>query len=103
MHDPCQHDRSHSSGWTRSPSEDDVVEKALERRLRAKLELDPYRLAYRNADEEARSTLGRLELPDGGVVRVGRFRISKTVQPARSVSFETASKTRTRIALVDEE
>lgn len=82
--------------------DDTVVEKALEKRLRARLELDPVRLAYREADELAKDAIKRLELPDGGVVRVGRFRITRTFRPGRDVAFNTAARSDIRIGLIEE-
>lgn len=82
--------------------DDPVVEKALERRYRARLEMDPLRLAYREADDLAKDAIKRLELPDGGVVRVGRFRITRTFVAGRDVSFSTAARSQVRIGLTDE-
>lgn len=82
---------------------DKVVEEALEERQRAKDALDPYRKEYRDAHDAAKDAIKRLELPDGRVVRVGRFRITKEFVPARSVSFDTASRSAIRIGLIGDE
>lgn len=83
--------------------DDPIVEKALEARLRAKLALDPVRLAYKEADEAAKDTIKRLELPDGGACRVGRFRVTSSVVAGRSVAFETSARRQVRIGLVKED
>lgn len=83
--------------------DDKVVEKALEERQRAKEALDPYQREYREAHDAAKDAIKRLELPDGGAVRVGRFRVTKTFRPARSVTFETGSRSDVRIGLADDE
>ena len=54
------------------------------------------------ADSKAKAAIERLELPEGGVARVGRFRITRTAVPARSVSFETEASSRISIGLVEE-
>lgn len=82
--------------------DDKVVENALEARQRAKDALEEPRREYREAHAAAKDAIKRLELPDGRAVRVGRFRVTKTFVPARSVSFETGSRSDVRIGLADE-
>lgn len=83
--------------------DDPVVEKALEARLKAKVALEVPRAAYREADDVAKEAIKRLELPDGGVARVGRFRVTRTFVNGRDVTFSTAGRSQTRIALVEEQ
>lgn len=82
--------------------DDPVVEKALDKRQQAKLAKEAPVAAYREADEVAKEAIKRLELPDGGVARVGRYRITKTFVNGRDVSFSTAGRSQVRIGLVEE-
>lgn len=82
--------------------DDPEVENALEDRQRKKESLAAVKKIYDGTDEAAKGLIGRLELPEGGAVRVGRFRITRSTPPARVVSFETQPKSRVRIALLDE-
>lgn len=90
-------------GFDEQVIEDDDVEKALEERLKRKNSLDAVRKVFDGADTAARAELQKLELPEGGVARVGRFRITHTVSTARSVAFETKSKSRIRIATIEDD
>ena|SRR5437867_8524554 len=81
---------------------DEKLEAALESRQRSKDELAGARAEFRTVDEAAKSLIGQLEL-DEGPVRVGRFRITRTVLRGRAVSFETADRSRVQIALVGED
>ena len=83
--------------------DDLALEQALERRLARRLELAEARKSAEQADAEADVEIEKLELPDEGAVRCGRFRLTRTTMPARSVSFETASKSRVRISLIGDE
>lgn len=83
--------------------DDADIEAALETRQKRKASLDAVRIDYQEADERAKAVLNKLELLDGRAARVGRFRISRTYIPARTVQpFETAARSQLRIFLVDE-
>jgi hypothetical protein len=90
-------------GFDEQVIEDPAIEDALEERQEAKETLAGARKEYETAHEQALGKLAQLELPEGGAARVGRFRITRKVTPARSVSFETAEKSRLSIGLADEE
>jgi hypothetical protein len=79
------------------------LEQALEERLRRKVVVDETRKAYNEANELAAAEIAKLELPDGKVVRVGRFRISRTAVSARSVAFDVKATSRIRITLVGDD
>lgn len=80
--------------------DDLALEQALERRLSRRLELADARKNAQEADEEANVEIAKLELPTETAVRCGRFRITRSSIPARSVSFEVASSSRVRITLL---
>jgi hypothetical protein len=82
--------------------EDAALESALEERQRRKEAMDAVRLTYKEAHEAAQAEIARLDLGDGTAVRVGRFRITREYVAARSVQFDAASTSRTRILLADE-
>lgn len=79
------------------------VEAALVERQARKDALASVRKDYTKAHEKAVAALNAIELPEEGAVRVGRFRISKSLVSARSVSFETAESSRLRITLLGDE
>lgn len=85
--------------------EDSEAEAALEERQQLKERLSDVRKEYKTADDEARFAVARHddELPEGGVVRIGRFRVSKKVRKGRTVSFETEDKVNITIAKADDE
>lgn len=58
---------------------------------------------FKQAHEKAVAALAMLELPEEGAVRIGRFRINKSLVSARSVSFETAESTRMRITFLKDQ
>ena len=82
--------------------EDDAIEAALEERAKRKNSLDAVRKIYDGAHEAAVAEIARLELEDGQAARVGRFRITRSAIPPRSVTFETKASSRLRIGLVEE-
>ncbi len=89
------------TGMDETTVDDARIENALELRQKRKNTLDAVRLQYEEADEAARAAVASLELTEGAV-RVGRFRITRTVVPSRTVeSFETKASARLRIALVE--
>lgn len=83
--------------------DDAALESALENRLKKKDSLDSVRKVYEAADEVAQAEIAKLELPEGGAVRVGRFRITRAAVAARSVAFETKATSRVRIVLVEDD
>ena len=81
--------------------DDPSIAEALEERDRRKMTKDDATKLFRASDDIARAKLLELELPDGGAVRVGRFRITRRDVPARTVEpFETKASTRIRITPV---
>ena len=83
--------------------EDTALESALEERLKRKDSLNAVRKVYDEADEAAQVEIAKLELPEGGAARVGRFRITRSSIPARSVTFETKPSSRVRIAVIGDD
>lgn len=83
--------------------DDADLEDALEERWRLRLVANEHRQAFEEASEATDVEIAKLELPDGGAVRCGRFRITRTARPGRSVSFETKASSRVRITLLEEE
>jgi len=84
--------------------EDEELENALKRRQVMKEQLGDYRKDYKSINDRVRLLLERYEFPDdGGALRVGAFRITATEIKARSVSFETDSRTQISIAKVGDE
>ncbi len=83
--------------------DDAEVEAALEEREKRKASLQAVRKVYDGAHEAAIAEIAKLELPEGGAARVGRFRVARSAIPARSVTFDTKASSRIRISVVDEE
>lgn len=90
-------------GFDEQVIEDTEVEQALDERERHKASLAIVRKIYDGAHLAAIAAIEKLELPEGGVARVGRFRIAKTEIPARSVTFDTKASSRVRISVVDDD
>lgn len=83
--------------------QDDDLEHALDHRLVKKVVLDKVRKEYDDADKAAKALIEQQELPDGGAIRVGRFRITRNTVSARSVSFEAKAASRLRITVLGED
>lgn len=81
--------------------EDPSIERILEDRLKAQDVAASARKDVKTATDRAMVAIEKLELPVGGAARVGRFRITRTVTPARSVSFDTEAKDRVKISLAE--
>lgn len=81
--------------------EDADIEAALEEREKRKSSLSAVNKLYQAADELAKAELTKLELPEGGAARVGRFRVTRSAIPARSVTFDTKASSRIRISLAE--
>lgn len=81
--------------------EDATLEKLLEARLRAQQDKAEVTGVFKRANESARAAIATLELEEGSVVRVGRFRIAHQTVKGHSVAFETADSDRIRIDLIE--
>lgn len=90
-------------GFDEELIENPDVEAALVERQARKDALASVRKDFTKAHEAAVAALNAIELPEEGAVRVGRFRISRSLVSARSVSFETEESTRLRITLLGDE
>lgn len=83
--------------------EDPALEEALEERQRRQNSLNAVRKEYDEAHEKAKAEIEKQELPEGGAMRVGRFRIVRQAVSARQVSFDVKATSRVRISLVGDE
>jgi len=84
--------------------EDTALQEALEKRLRAKDDRDEVALVFKRADEAAKAELARFEIAPDAPLRVGRFRISRTVIAGRMVeAFETKTRDRIRFDLIEDD
>lgn len=90
------------TGMDEQVIKDEVLEEALETRLRAHLRMATVRSEVKQIDEETAGLITRLELPEEGAVRVGRFRLTRKKVSAHSVSFDVGDKYPVRIALIPE-
>lgn len=90
-------------GFDEQTIEDAELEAALEERDKRKRSLDAVRKVYDGAHQAALGEIEKLELPEGGAARVGRFRVTRTAVPARSIAFDTKASSRIRIGLVGED
>lgn len=87
------------TGMDEQVIEDPEVLAALEERQAAKEAEAAARKVARAAHDRAIVAIERLELPLGGVARVGLFRVARVATPARSVNFATAGGERIKISL----
>lgn len=90
-------------GFDEELIENPDVEAALVEGQARKDALASVRKDFNAAHEKTVAALAAIELPEEGAVRVGRFRISKSLVSARSVSFETQESSRLRITLLGDE
>jgi len=90
-------------GFDEELIENPDVEAALVERQARKDTLASVRKDFNAAHDKAVAALTSIELPDEGAVRVGRFRISKSIVSARTVSFETQESSHLRITLLGDE
>ena len=81
--------------------DDPALIAALEEREQRKEHKGEVAKAFKEAHEAALAEIAKLELPEGGAARVGRFRITRTAVAGRSVSFETQPMSRISIGLAD--
>jgi hypothetical protein len=89
-------------GFDEQVIDDAEVEAALEEREKRKSSLGAVRKIYDEAHQAATAQITKLELPEGGAARIGRFRVTRDAIPARSISFDTKASSRVRIAVVEE-
>ena len=88
-------------GFDEQTIDDPTIEAALEEREKRKHSFDAVRKTYEAANEIAKAKIAELELPEGGAVRVGRFRITRQEIPAGHREFDTKASSRIRISLAD--
>lgn len=88
-------------GFDEQTIDDPAIEAALEERLKRKNSYDAVRKTYEAANEIATAKIAELELPEGGAVRVGRFRITRQEIPAGHREFDTKASSRIRISLAE--
>lgn len=80
--------------------EDKIVnDPELEQMLEDRQELKQAQAEYRKKDKEVKAKLASVETP----CRIGRFFISKSTTPPRSVAFDTSGSVRYSIKLAGEE
>ena len=79
------------------------LEAVLEERLRLQTIAGETRKRFEEQNEIARGEIEKLELGEGLVVRIGRFRITRSSVQGRSVAFETEPTTRVNIKVIGEE
>lgn len=91
------------TGMDEQVIEDAALEETLETRLRAHLRLATVRGEVKEVDQEAAVAIQRLELPEDGAARVGRFRITRKKVAAHAVAFDVGDKFPVRITLVKED
>ena len=77
------------------------LERLLDRRSAAKDQAAAANAEARKADEAARAAIEALDIGTDAAVRVGRYRITKTMTEARTVSFDVEAKERVSIGLVE--
>jgi hypothetical protein len=77
------------------------LEEALEEREKKSNSVRALRKQFKEADNRAKALFNELAIEDEAVVRVGRFRITKSKVPSRSVAFETDPTTRISISTVE--
>lgn len=81
--------------------ENTELEQALEAREKVKASRAALNAKFKEADDTAKGLISTLDIEVDQVVRVGRFRISRTAIEGRSVAFETEPTDRLNIAPVD--
>lgn len=82
--------------------EDPQLEASLEAREKAKASKARASLAFKEKDEQAKAQLEEHGLDPDTPLRVGRFRVTKTVTEGRSVSFDTSGSSRVNISTPDD-
>ena len=74
------------------------VEAALEERSKRRNSLRAVQVKYDEAHEKALAAIATLDLAEGAIVRVGRFRVTKEGVPEKQVAFTSKAAVRIRIA-----
>lgn len=82
--------------------EDAELVAKLERREQLRTEMAALRIEFVEVDRSVRAEVDKLDLGVDTAIRIGRFRISRTLAPARSVTFETEAKERITIGAIDD-
>lgn len=90
-------------GFDETPVSDPTLESALEERQAAKEALREVRSGYKQADTDAKREIEKQELPEGRVIRVGRFRVERKAVAAKHVSFDTDASSRLTISVIGED
>lgn len=94
-------DGSGQTGMDETPHDDKVLVDLLEKRLRLADDKAEIGKTFKEAHKAVVAEIDKLQLPEGGALRVGRFRITRTAVPAKSVSFDTEATSRLTISLFD--
>jgi len=81
--------------------ENPALEEALEQRDKKQRSLGGVRKQFKETDDRVKAMLSEIVIDDTAIVRVGRFRITKSPVPSRSVAFDTDPTSRIRITAVD--
>lgn len=92
-------DGSGQTGMDETPIDNKKLSDLLEKRLRLGDDKAEISKTFKAADKEAKAEIDKLALDDGQVIRIGRFRISRSAVAARSVSFDTEATSRLTIEL----
>lgn len=79
-----------------------AVLEALEERHELKAKARAAAKRAEGADERVKTMLEEFQLPEECVVRIGRFRITRTLTEGRDVAFHVEAKQRTTFAVKDE-
>ena len=99
---PTRATRQDQYGLDEEPVDDPELERALEDREKRKASKAAVTAEYKEADTAARALIDALEVDPDEIIRVGRFRITRSVVAARHVSFDTEPAKRLSIAVVDD-
>lgn len=82
--------------------DDPKLERLLDQRGAARDQRAAAAAEFDKADQAAKAAIDALDLGVDTAIRVGRYRITKTMSEPRAVSFETESKERISIGLIGE-
>jgi len=80
--------------------ENPQLEEALEEREKRKASKTAVTAKFKEADDHAKDLINGLGLEENDIVRVGRFRITRTAVEGRSVAFDTEPTERLKISTV---
>lgn len=81
------------------------LEAALEERLKRKHSAAELTREFKEAHDNVIGLIeaAKLDVPEQGALRIGRFRLTRAISKARAVSFETEEKSRITIAADSDE